>query len=115
MAALPLWPSCAQSLVAGRATPLQAIAQIDRWLKTQRTITAPAMSGLCCRRRLRDCLNLQQEQSSPTESAMPPRSESLTARQAEILDFIRQTVETEGRPPTRLEVCAAFGFRSPNA
>ncbi|MBC9071506.1 transcriptional repressor LexA [Thauera sp. CAU 1555] len=46
---------------------------------------------------------------------MPPRSESLTARQAEILDFIRQTVEAEGRPPTRLEVCAAFGFRSPNA
>lgn len=46
---------------------------------------------------------------------MPPRSESLTARQAEILDFIRQTVDSAGRPPTRLELCAAFGFRSPNA
>lgn len=46
---------------------------------------------------------------------MPPRSDALTPRQAEILDFIRQTVESEGRPPTRLELCAAFGFRSPNA
>ena len=39
----------------------------------------------------------------------------LTQRQREILDFIRQTVENEGRPPTRAEVCQAFGFRSPNA
>ncbi|MBR0564839.1 transcriptional repressor LexA [Azoarcus sp. L1K30] len=46
---------------------------------------------------------------------MNTRSENLTARQQEILDFIRQTVESEGRPPTRLEVCTAFGFRSPNA
>lgn len=40
---------------------------------------------------------------------------NLTNRQREILDFIRQTLETEGRPPTRAEVCLAFGFRSPNA
>ena len=46
---------------------------------------------------------------------MPPRSDSLTPRQQEILDFIRNSVETEGRPPTRAEVCTAFGFRSPNA
>lgn len=46
---------------------------------------------------------------------MPPRSDSLTTRQQEILDFIRDTVEAEGRPPTRAEVCSAFGFRSPNA
>ncbi len=39
----------------------------------------------------------------------------LTQRQREILDFIRQAVENEGRPPTRAEVCQAFGFRSPNA
>ena len=39
----------------------------------------------------------------------------LTARQSEILEFIRRTVEFEGRPPTRAEVCTAFGFRSPNA
>jgi repressor LexA len=47
--------------------------------------------------------------------AMSTRSEHLTARQQEILDFIRETVQSEGRPPTRLEVCTAFGFRSPNA
>lgn len=46
---------------------------------------------------------------------MTPRDTSLTARQREILDFIRDTVESEGRPPTRAEVCTAFGFRSPNA
>ena len=46
---------------------------------------------------------------------MSARSETLTARQQEILDFIRSTVEGEGRPPTRAEVCTAFGFRSPNA
>ncbi len=41
--------------------------------------------------------------------------ETLTARQQEILDFIRQTQEQAGRPPTRAEICVAFGFRSPNA
>lgn len=46
---------------------------------------------------------------------MTARNETLTARQQEILDFIRATVESEGRPPTRAEVCTAFGFRSPNA
>ena len=42
-------------------------------------------------------------------------STQLTPRQQQILDFVRETVESEGRPPTRAEVCAAFGFRSPNA
>ena len=42
-------------------------------------------------------------------------SEKLTARQQEILQLIRDTVEHEGRPPTRAEICTAFGFRSPNA
>jgi repressor LexA len=42
-------------------------------------------------------------------------TEQLTARQQEILDFIRLTQQEEGRPPTRAEICAAFGFRSPNA
>jgi len=41
--------------------------------------------------------------------------EALTARQQEILDFIRETHEQAGRPPTRAEICGAFGFRSPNA
>ncbi len=39
----------------------------------------------------------------------------LTARQQEIYDFIRQGIEQTGMPPTRAEICAAFGFSSPNA
>ena len=42
-------------------------------------------------------------------------SEALTSRQQEILQFIRDTQIHEGRPPTRAEICTAFGFRSPNA
>ncbi|MDR2260240.1 MAG: repressor LexA, partial [Azoarcus sp.] len=34
----------------------------------------------------------------------------LTPRQQEILDFIMQTTARAGRPPTRAEICAAFGF-----
>jgi repressor LexA len=41
--------------------------------------------------------------------------DDLTPRQQEILDFVRATVEESGAPPTRLEICAAFGFASPNA
>jgi repressor LexA len=39
----------------------------------------------------------------------------LTDRQAEILQFIRDAVETTGLPPTRAEICSALGFASPNA
>ncbi|MDR3212765.1 MAG: transcriptional repressor LexA [Azoarcus sp.] len=42
-------------------------------------------------------------------------SPQLTPRQQEILNFIAHIVAQEGRPPTRIEVCTAFGFRSPNA
>lgn len=44
-----------------------------------------------------------------------PNPHDLTPRQLEILAFIRSALESEGRPPTRAEVCQAFGFRSPNA
>ncbi|MGM0517810.1 MAG: transcriptional repressor LexA [Pseudomonadota bacterium] len=47
-----------------------------------------------------------------TEPQPTPR---LTARQAEILTFIRDTIEETGMPPTRAEINAALGFRSPNA
>ncbi len=40
---------------------------------------------------------------------------TLTARQQEILDFIKNTVEILGAPPTRAEIATAFGFASPNA
>ena len=39
----------------------------------------------------------------------------LTARQAEILDLIRETMEETGMPPTRAEIADALGFRSVNA
>lgn len=41
--------------------------------------------------------------------------EKLTSRQQEILDFIRNTLEILGAPPTRAEIAAAFGFASANA
>jgi repressor LexA len=39
----------------------------------------------------------------------------LTARQREILDFIRNNLEVFSVPPTRAEIAGAFGFASPNA
>ena len=38
-----------------------------------------------------------------------------TARQSEILEFIRTTLLDHGAPPTREEIARAFGFRSLNA
>jgi len=39
----------------------------------------------------------------------------LTPRQQEVLDFIRNTLEALGAPPTRAEIARAFGFASANA
>lgn len=39
----------------------------------------------------------------------------LTPRQTEILAFIRRHLARTGLPPTRQEIAAALGFRSPNA
>ena len=39
----------------------------------------------------------------------------LTPRQQEIIDFIRNTMEMLGSPPTRAEISSAFGFSSANA
>ncbi|WP_217126626.1 transcriptional repressor LexA [Hydrogenophilus thiooxidans] len=39
----------------------------------------------------------------------------LTPRQEAILRFLTRFHNEHGRPPTRQELCAAFGFRSPNA
>lgn len=41
--------------------------------------------------------------------------QKLTPRQQEILDFIKNSLEVLGAPPTRLEIAHAFGFASPNA
>ena len=40
---------------------------------------------------------------------------TLTRRQQEILDLIRTALVETGMPPTRAEIAAQFGFRSPNA
>ena len=41
--------------------------------------------------------------------------DTLTARQAEILELIRCFIAEEGCPPTRAEIAETLGFRSPNA
>lgn len=41
--------------------------------------------------------------------------ESLTTRQTEILELIRETLTETGMPPTRMEISKAFGFSSANA
>lgn len=41
--------------------------------------------------------------------------EKLTARQAQVLDLIREHIETTGFPPTRVDIARQLGFRSPNA
>ncbi len=41
--------------------------------------------------------------------------DTLTNRQAEILELIRSYVAEEGCPPTRAEIADTLGFRSPNA
>ncbi len=39
----------------------------------------------------------------------------LTRRQEEILNLIREWIESSGSPPTRAEIAQHFGFSSPNA
>ncbi|HIG67938.1 MAG TPA: repressor LexA [Porticoccaceae bacterium] len=41
--------------------------------------------------------------------------ERLTARQQQILDLIRDSLDETGYPPTRAEIAQKLGFRSPNA
>ncbi len=44
-----------------------------------------------------------------------PGTTDLTARQAEILEFIQRFIEFTGMPPTRAEMARELGFRSANA
>jgi repressor LexA len=39
----------------------------------------------------------------------------MTAKQMQILNYIKLFTRMEGFPPTRLELCAAFSWKSPNA
>ena len=53
------------------------------------------------------------------KSAMPPSAgvepPPLTARQRQILDWIRGFLETTGMPPTRAEIAAGLGFSTPSS
>ena len=42
-------------------------------------------------------------------------SPKLTARQQQILDLVQSTIERTGAPPTRAEIAAELGFKSPNS
>ena len=44
-----------------------------------------------------------------------PRIGELTARQQDVLNFIRDCIAADGLPPTRAEIARALGFKSPNA
>ncbi|KKK85936.1 hypothetical protein LCGC14_2768230, partial [marine sediment metagenome] len=39
----------------------------------------------------------------------------LTDRQADVLRFIREFIETHGKPPTVREIQRYFGYRSPDS
>lgn len=41
--------------------------------------------------------------------------DKLTVRQQQILDLVRDRLDQTGMPPTRAEIAAELGFRSPNA
>jgi repressor LexA len=42
-------------------------------------------------------------------------SNKLTARQQQVLDLIKSFIQRSGAPPTRAEIAAELGFKSPNA
>jgi repressor LexA len=48
-------------------------------------------------------------------SAAPAEPAQLTARQRQILDWIRAYLETTGMPPTRAEIATGLGFSTPSS
>jgi repressor LexA len=46
---------------------------------------------------------------------MTEEKPKLTERQQQILDLVQSSIERTGAPPTRAEIAAELGFRSPNA
>jgi repressor LexA len=51
----------------------------------------------------------------PTGKPMLEDRPKLTDRQQQILDLVQSAIERTGAPPTRAEIAAELGFRSPNA
>lgn len=54
---------------------------------------------------------LDRHKPLPSRTDTRPR---LTRRQAQVLDFIVQSVAADGRPPTHREICGWMGIRSTN-
>lgn len=50
-----------------------------------------------------------------TQVPIPPEPPRLTARQQQILDWIRGYLETTGMPPTRAEIAIGLGFSTPSS
>src|SRR5690242_21814503 len=61
-----------------------------------------------------DCIKIQSS-PEPRRSTMNAMNEELTPKQQEILEFIRESIDTTGFPPTRAEIAKAFRYSSPNA
>jgi repressor LexA len=57
----------------------------------------------------------QPARPSPQASLAMDDSLKLTERQQQILDLVQSTIVRTGAPPTRAEIAAELGFRSPNA
>ena len=51
----------------------------------------------------------------PRKSPPASRTSALTARQQQILDWIRSFLESTGMPPTRAEIAAGLGFSTPSS
>jgi len=49
------------------------------------------------------------------DQGLPEAPPTLTARQQQILDWIRTHLETTGRPPTRAEIATGLGFSTPSS
>src|SRR5204863_9189720 len=52
---------------------------------------------------------------SGAPSDASPAAPALTARQRQILDWIRSHLESVGRPPTRAEIATGLGFSTPSS
>ena len=49
------------------------------------------------------------------DQGVPETPPVLTARQQQILDWIRGHLEATGRPPTRAEIATGLGFSTPSS
>ncbi|MDE0009420.1 MAG: transcriptional repressor LexA [Gammaproteobacteria bacterium] len=62
-----------------------------------------------------DRLEQETQASTASGNGRRRRKRGLTARQTEVLNFIKQHIADTGYPPTRAGIAAELGFRSPNA